>query len=69
MELKRLSDLVVEIRAPYDGCKEFLLLSDIHFDHPHCDRKTYFSLLDEAVRRGARILYNGDFFCMMQVEI
>lgn len=50
----------------YDGCKDFLLLSDVHFDHPYCDRARYFRVLDKAVERGAKILVNGDFFCMMQ---
>ena len=66
MEVKRLSDLVLEVRIPFGGVDRFLLLSDIHFDHPYCDRKRFFSVMDEAMDLGAKVLFNGDFFCMMQ---
>ena len=45
---------------------EFLLISDLHWDNPHCDRQLLKKHLDEAVRRGAGIIINGDFFCLMQ---
>jgi len=45
---------------------EFLLISDIHWDNPHCDRVLLKKHLDEAVERNARIIVNGDFFCLMQ---
>lgn len=45
---------------------EFLLISDIHWDNPHCDRRLLKKHLDEAVERNARIIVNGDFFCLMQ---
>lgn len=66
MEVKRLSDLVLEVRIPFGGMDRFLLLSDIHFDHPYCDRKRFFKLMDEAKAQNAQIIFNGDFFCMMQ---
>ena len=44
----------------------FLLLSDLHWDNPHCDRDLLKNHLDEAVRRNAAIVVNGDFFCLMQ---
>lgn len=68
MTTKRLSDLVLEVRADYEGTKDFLLLSDIHFDHPYCNRKLFFQLMDEAKEKGAKVLFNGDFFCMMQAR-
>lgn len=45
---------------------EFLLISDIHWDNPHCDLDLLRNHLDEAKRRGARVMVNGDFFCLMQ---
>ena len=46
--------------------KWFLLQSDEHWDHPKCDRKLYKEHLDEAIRRDAWIVKNGDLFCLMQ---
>lgn len=44
----------------------FFLCSDIHFDNPKCDRKKLKKDLDEAKRQNAKVLINGDFFCLMQ---
>lgn len=44
----------------------FLLLSDLHWDNPKCDRELLKNHLDEAVRRKAYIVVNGDLFCLMQ---
>jgi UDP-2,3-diacylglucosamine pyrophosphatase LpxH len=44
----------------------FLLLSDLHWDNPHCDRSLLKKHLDEAVSRNAGILIFGDLFCAMQ---
>ena len=46
--------------------KTILLLSDIHFDSAYCERKLLKSVLDEAIAKDAIILFNGDFFDMMQ---
>lgn len=46
--------------------QDFLLLSDLHFDHPKCNRKLLKRHLDQALERKARILINGDLFCLMQ---
>ena len=45
---------------------DFLLISDLHWDNPKCDRALLKKDLDEAVERGAIIIVNGDFFCLMQ---
>jgi hypothetical protein len=45
---------------------EFFLISDVHWDNPKCDRKLLKKHLDEAVKRNATILINGDLFCLMQ---
>ena len=46
--------------------KDFLLISDVHWDNPHCDRALLKNHLDEAVKRDALIVINGDLFCCMQ---
>jgi UDP-2,3-diacylglucosamine pyrophosphatase LpxH len=47
------------------GKKTVLLLSDLHWDNPHCDRELLKKHLDQAVERNADILINGDLFCVM----
>lgn len=44
----------------------FLLLSDIHFDNPKCERDILKRYLDEAKKHGHKVAINGDFFCLMQ---
>lgn len=44
----------------------FLLLSDLHWDNPKCERDLLKRHLKQARERGAKIIVNGDFFCMMQ---
>ena len=45
---------------------QMLLVSDMHWDNPHCDRKLLARHLDQAVARNAPILSAGDLFCAMQ---
>jgi len=45
---------------------EYLLISDLHWDHPKCDRKLLKKHLEEAKEKGAKVLINGDLFCLMQ---
>jgi hypothetical protein len=45
--------------------QEFLLISDLHWDNPHCDRGLLKNHLDEAVKRNAAIVLNGDTYCCM----
>ena len=46
--------------------KKVLLLSDIHWDNPKCQRDLLKRHLDEAKEIGADVLLNGDTFCLMQ---
>ena len=46
--------------------QEFLLISDLHWDNPKCGRELLKSHLEEAKRRKAGVIVNGDFFCLMQ---
>ena len=43
-----------------------LLVSDVHFDNPDCDRSLLKRHFDQAVERGAPIICAGDWFCAMQ---
>lgn len=42
------------------------LASDLHVDHPDCDRELLKAHLDETVRRKGYIMLNGDILCVMQ---
>ena len=43
-----------------------LLISDLHWDNPKCDRDLLKKHLDQAVKGNNDILINGDLFCLMQ---
>lgn len=68
--VKRLSELVIEVRAKYKAGDifTFLLLSDLHFDHPYCDREALKKVMDRAKDQGAGIMLNGDTLCLMQAQ-
>lgn len=53
-------------KVNFESKQVFLLLSDIHWDNPKCDRKLLVRHLKQAKERNAKIIINGDFFCMMQ---
>lgn len=44
----------------------YLLISDVHWDNPNCERDLLKRDLDLAVKRGAGIFSFGDWFCAMQ---
>ena len=46
--------------------KKVLLISDVHWDNPKCDRDMLKRHLDQAKELEADILLNGDTFCLMQ---
>ena len=50
----------------YDGTKaDMFFTSDVHFDSIYCARKQFFSDMDQAVERDAKIFIFGDFFDAM----
>jgi hypothetical protein len=65
MIIKKANKGITEINSSQKE-KTFLLLSDVHFDSVSCDRKLLKETLDEAMQKDAAILFNGDFFDMMQ---
>lgn len=46
--------------------KSYLLISDVHYDNPKCNRKLLKQHLDLALEKDAGILIGGDLFCVMQ---
>jgi len=46
--------------------EKLLLMSDLHWDNPKCDRRTLKNHLDKAKEIGAKVILNGDTFCLMQ---
>ena len=56
---------IIEINCDFKH-RRILLISDLHWDNPHCDRQLLKRHLDEAVAGGHDILINGDLFCCMQ---
>lgn len=55
----------LNIRRPF-GPYKLLLLSDLHWDNPHCDRELLKKHLEQAKEGCHDIIINGDFFCAMQ---
>lgn len=65
MVVKNVAKSVTEILVKTNSAK-LLLLSDVHFDSAYCERELLSEVLDEAVAKDAIVLFNGDFFDMMQ---
>lgn len=67
MKIERTGKDVLTVRMERKAglCGEFLLISDIHWDSVHCDRRMLKRTLDEALQRGAGILIGGDLFDAM----
>ena len=45
---------------------EVALLSDIHWDNPHCDRRLLKQHLDYCLEKKIPVIIIGDMFCLMQ---
>lgn len=56
---------VVRIEKEWEDTR-VLLISDLHWDNPKCDRALLKKHLDEALEGNHDILINGDLFCLMQ---
>ena len=56
---------VLRINKKWEEVK-VLLISDLHWDNPKCDRDLLKKHLDEALKGNNDILINGDLFCLMQ---
>lgn len=59
--------LTVRMENALSGWEQwFLLISDVHWDNPHCDRALLEKHLRQAEERNAPVLSFGDLFCAMQ---
>lgn len=59
--------LTVRMDNVREGWEQWILLTgDVHWDNPYCVREMYRDHLDQAKKRNAMIIDNGDFFCAMQ---
>lgn len=67
-QVERTNDEVLTIRHT-DVCagweQRYLLISDVHFDSPHCDRKLLTKHLTQAKDKSAGVLCIGDWFDAM----
>lgn len=68
LEWEKVEDGVVLVTVKRGGewLQEFLMLSDVHFDSPHCKRGLLKFLLGEAVRRDCGVFIFGDWYDAMQ---
>jgi UDP-2,3-diacylglucosamine pyrophosphatase LpxH len=69
VEFKKTNDIFtsrIKVERKKDWESWVLLLSDVHFDSKHCDRKLLKKHLDEAKEKNAQIYIFGDLFDMMQ---
>lgn len=60
---------VLTMRMPQAGTgweQWFLLVSDVHWDNPHCERPFLEKHLRQATERNAPVFSFGDLFCAMQ---
>ena len=67
--IERTSDEVLTVRHTGINAgweQRYLLISDVHFDSPHCDRKLLTKHLEQAKAVGAGVLCIGDWFDAMQ---
>jgi len=61
---ERLSPMTSEVRMKYEQTR-FLLMPDVHFDNPKCNRDQFHKMMKEAVKQDAKVCFFGDFFCLM----
>lgn len=66
MKISKLNSLTYLAEYDFKEPSNILLISDVHFDNPKCNRDLFFSHLDKAKKLGYKVAIFGDLFCMMQ---
>lgn len=69
MQAERTNESVLTLRHSdvASGWEQrYLLMADVHWDNPHCDRRLLVKHLEQAKALNAGILVFGDWFCAMQ---
>jgi UDP-2,3-diacylglucosamine pyrophosphatase LpxH len=66
MKISKVNSLTYIAEYDFKEPTNILLISDVHFDNPKCNRELFFSHLDKAKKLGYKVAIFGDLFCMMQ---
>jgi len=70
MKLQELNRNVHRLEFDFDykdlNQHKILIMSDVHWDNPHCDRSLLKKHMDYALANKIPVFINGDFFCLMQ---
>lgn len=66
MQSRKVNKLTYEFIFSKEDEFNYVLMSDIHVDNPKCDRDYFFSHLDKAKKKKAKVFIFGDLFCFMQ---
>jgi predicted phosphodiesterase len=65
MKVERISKNIAKFTTNKKHNK-IAILSDLHWDNPHCNRDLLKAHLDYCLKEDIKIFINGDFFCLMQ---
>ena len=72
MNLKKISRNLHELyledeeKQGNSGSYEIAMLSDLHWDNPHCNRELLKDHLDYCLENNIPVMLNGDTFCLME---
>ena len=65
MKVERISKNIAKFTIDKKNNK-IAILSDLHWDNPHCNRDLLKAHLDYCLKEDIPVFINGDFFCLMQ---
>ena len=65
MKVERISKNIARFTIEEKSVK-LAILSDLHWDNPHCNRELLKAHLDYCLEHNIKIFLNGDTFCLMQ---
>jgi hypothetical protein len=65
MKVTRISKNIAKFETNKKNTK-LAILSDLHWDNPHCNRELLKAHLDYCLKEDIPVFINGDMFCLMQ---
>ena len=65
MKVTRISKNIAKFETDKKNTK-LAILSDLHWDNPHCNRELLKAHLDYCLKEDIPVFINGDMFCLMQ---
>ena len=65
MKVTRISKNIAKFETDKKNTK-LAILSDLHWDNPHCNRELLQAHLDYCLKEDIPVFINGDMFCLMQ---